>query len=190
MDDSNLMWHVASSRQLIKDRWFDLREVHYQMPGGTKNPWPYYTFSKRSYVVIAAIDTDGNYLCVRQFRPGIGEVTLEMPAGGIEGDSKRPAEEAALAAARRELREETGYEADQWTHLLTIPSWATLSDDLAYLYLAQGCRRVGSQELDETEALSVETHSPSEMRELARAGKLQQVVHVAALYLAEEALGR
>ena len=65
--------------------------------------------------MIVASDENGHYLCVRQFRQGIKEVTTEFPAGGIERtDGKeygsRDAAEAALDCAKRELREETGYE--------------------------------------------------------------------------------
>ena len=69
--------------------------------------------------MIVASDENGHYLCVRQFRQGIKEVTTEFPAGGIERtDGKeygsRDAAEAALDCAKRELREETGYESDEW----------------------------------------------------------------------------
>ena len=80
------------------------------------------------------LELEENYLCVRQFRQGIKEVTTEFPAGGIERtDGKeygsKDAAEAALDCAKRELREETGYESSDWTHLITVPSNATISDN-------------------------------------------------------------
>ena len=90
----------------------------------------------------------------------------------------------ALAAARRELKEETGYESDDWEHLLTIPSNATLADNYAYIYLARGCRRTEGQELDETEFLNVRLYSSGEIEEMIRSGRFQQAVHVMAWYYA------
>ena len=89
---------------------------------------PYYNFSRRSYVVIVASDEADRYLCVRQYRHGIGEVTTEFVAGGIECDTDREyltkqdtitSREDALEAAKRELEEETGYTSDEWEHLIS-----------------------------------------------------------------------
>ncbi len=81
---------------------------------------PYYSYSRRDYAVIVATDTEGNYLCVRQYRQGIKQVTTEFPAGGIErkdgreyGTSGDASAEDALEAAKRELLEETGYTSDE-----------------------------------------------------------------------------
>ena len=92
--------------------------------------------------------------------------------------------EQALAAARRELLEETGYESDCWSHLLTLPSQATLSDNYAWIFRAENCRPVSSQRLDEMELLEVSKHTPAEIEELISSGRFEQAVHVAAWLLA------
>ena len=127
----------------------------------------------------------------RQYRQGIREVTTEFPAGGIErkdgieyGDRK--AAEDALLAAKRELKEETGYESDDWSHLLTVPASATISDNYAHIFLAVNCRKTGSQSLDETEYLRVVRHTAPEIEELIYTGRFQQSVHVMAWLLAKE----
>ena len=145
-------------------------------------------------MVIVASDCDGNYLCVRQFRQGIREVTTEFPAGGLErpdgkeyrADGEDACSEDALAAAKRELLEETGYSSCDWKHLITIPSNATIADNYAYVYMAKNCRKVGGQALDETEFLNVELHTEQEIEELIRTGGFQQAVHVMAWLLAKE----
>ena len=141
--------------------------------------------------MIVASDEDGKYLCVRQFRQGIKEVTTEFPAGGIERtDGKeygsKDAAEAALDCAKRELREETGYESSDWTHLITVPSNATISDNYAYVFMARNCMKAGEQKLDDTEYLDVKKLSADEIEELIHAGKFQQSVHVMAWLLAKE----
>lgn len=189
----NLAWKAVRTEHLVDDEYIDFRRMDYELPDGTVFG-PFYNYSRRNYVVIAATDEKGNFLCVRQFRHGIGEVTTEFPAGGIEGKDgsgsepgeKRPSLETALATAKRELKEETGCESDDWEHLLTIPSNATLADNYAYLFRAGGCRRTGSQHLDETEFLNVVTVSPDELEELIRKEQFQQAIHVLAFELAKK----
>ena len=92
---------------------------------------------------------------------------------------------AALECAKRELWEETGYTSDEWTHLITIPSNATISDNYVYVYMAGNCRKAGKQHLDETECLDVKTCTAQEIEELIREGQFQQSVHVMAWLLAQ-----
>ncbi len=188
-NDKELTWKLVNTEHVVTDRWIDFRRLSYEMPDGTLFE-PFYNYSRRSYVVIAATDTEGNYICVRQYRQGIGAVTTEFPAGGIENYGttdyeKTGREEDPLEAARRELIEETGYTSDDWTHLLTIPSDATLGDNYAHLYLAKNCRKVQGQTLDETEFMNVTVIPPAELEKMAAAGQFQQAIHVLTLMLAK-----
>lgn len=245
-DRANLTWEEVSTEHIIQDEWIDFRRSAYRLPDGNVFE-PFYSYSRRDYVVIVASDCDGNYLCVRQFRQGIKEVTTEFPAGCLErsvgreyrtdgsersdggecqtgsleqpaggecqtGSLEQPAggecrtgaggasreaaisetvtsengtSEDALAAAKRELLEETGYLSSEWTHLLTIPSNATISDNFVHVYMAKNCRMAARQHLDETEFLNVELHTPQEIEELIRTGRFQQAVHVMAWLLAK-----
>ena len=189
--DQELEWEEISREHIVQDEWIDFRRSAYRFPNG-QIVEPFYNYSRRDYAVIVASDTEGNYLCVRQFRQGIRQVTTEFPAGGIErtdgkqygGDRDRLAEDA-LGAAKRELREETGYESEEWERLLVIPSNATISDNYAYLYTARNCRKVSGQELDETEFLNVEKLTAAQIEEKIRTGQFQQAMHVTAWLLAQ-----
>lgn len=185
-----LTWEEISTEHIIQDEWIDFRKSAYRFPDGSV--WePFYSYSRRDYVVIVASDGDGNYLCVRQFRQGIKKVTTEFPAGGIERKDGReygepgelPAEDA-LSAAKRELLEETGYESDEWRHLLTVPSNATIADNYACLFEAKNCKRVSGQSLDETEFLNVTKYTEREIEALIANGGFQQAVHILAWLLA------
>ena len=173
------------TKHLVQNRWIDLREVYYTMPDGTVSP-PFYTYSRKNYAVIVATDEAGRYLCVRQFRPGLGKVTTEFPAGGIDrsGDCQygpdNGSQEDPLLAAQRELEEETGYISEDWELLLRIPSQATMADNWAYIYRARNCRRAGGQHLDDTEFLHVLTLTPAELEERIMGGDFEQAVHVMA----------
>ena len=189
----DLAWEEVRTEHIIQDEWIDFRRSAYRLPNGNVFE-PFYSYSRKDYVVVVASDCDGNYLCVRQFRQGIRKVTTEFPAGGLERSEEREYRtgtgeascEDALAAAKRELLEETGYSSCEWTHLITIPSNATIADNYVYVYLATGCRRVSGQDLDETEFLNVELHTKQEIEKLIRTGEFQQAVHVMAWLLAKE----
>lgn len=189
----DLAWEEVYTEHIIQDEWIDFRRSAYRLPDGNVFE-PFYSYSRKDYVVVVASDCDGNFLCVRQFRQGIRKVTTEFPAGGLERPDGREYRigtggafsEDALAAAKRELLEETGYSSCEWTHLITIPSNATIADNYVYVYLATGCRRVSGQDLDETEFLNVELHTKQEIEELIRTGEFQQAVHVMAWLLAQE----
>ncbi len=181
-EDKALTWEEISRVPLIQDDWINFRRSAYRFPDGRVFE-PYYTLSRRDYVVIVASDEEGRFLCVRQFRQGIRKVTTEFPAGGIDHPGESGSTEGALAAAKRELREETGYESDEWEHLLTIPSNATISDNYAHLFRAVHCRRNSPQHLDEMELLRVHTYTAAQIEELIAAGGFQQAVHVMAWLL-------
>ena len=190
MEDKDLVWEEIETEHIVQDEWIDFRKSTYKYPDGRVFA-PYYSYSRRDYTVIVASDEDGKYLCVRQFRQGIKEVTTEFPAGGIERTDEKEygskdAAEAALDCAKRELREETGYESSDWTHLITVPSNATISDNYAYVFMARNCVKAGEQKLDDTEYLNVKKLSADEIEELIHAGKFQQSVHVMAWLLAKE----
>lgn len=190
---NDLAWEEIRAEHIVQDEWIDFRRSAYRLPDGNVFE-PFYSYSRKDYVVVVASDCDGNYLCVRQFRQGIKEVTTEFPAGGLERSdgreyrtgAKEASSEDALAAAKRELLEETGYSSSEWIHLITLPSNATLADNLAHVYMARNCHRIDRQNLDETEFLNVELHTGQEIEELIYTGSFQQAVHVMAWLLAKE----
>lgn len=190
-DDKDLMWEEISTEHIVQDEWIDFRKSSFRFPDGNVFE-PYYTYSRRDYVVIVASDEDGKFICVKQFRQGIREVTTEFVAGGIEredgkqyGIRENASSEDALEAAKRELSEESGYVSDEWSHLITIPSNATIADNYAYIYVAKNCRKVSGQSLDEMEFLNVELYSAEEIEKLIAEGNFKQAMHVMAWLLAQ-----
>ena len=191
--DEDLVWEELSTEHIVKDEWIDFRRSAFRFPDGRIFE-PYYTYSRRNYVIIVPSDEEGNYLLVRQFRQGIRKVTIEFPAGGIErkdgkeyGGEDDLNTEDALAAAKRELLEETGYTSDEFTHLLTIPANATIADNYAHLYMAKNCRKVAGQSLDEMEFLNVEKYTAEEIEDMIAKGEFLQAMHITAWLLAGRA---
>ncbi len=91
-------------------------------------------------VMVFAATPEGRVLLVEEFRPPIGQRCLCFPAG-LSGDE---GEESDMEAARRELLEETGYEAADMRYLFSGPSSPGLSSETLSFYLATGLRRVGT----------------------------------------------
>ena len=103
-------------------------------------------------VAVLALDEDGTVYLVKQFRYPIQQLLLELPAGKLD----HGAEEDILLGAQRELSEETGLEAAEWTYLgytLASPGFCT---EALHMYLARGLTRK-EQHLDEDEFLDVVT---------------------------------
>ncbi len=195
-ENAELEWTEVSREHLVEDEWIDFRKSVYRFPDGSVFG-PYYSYSRKDYVVIVPVDEKGRLICVRQFRQGIGRVTVEFPAGGIErsdgkeyraGENTGTATEDTLEAAKRELIEETGYTSDEWIPLITIPSNATMADNYAHVLLAQNCRRICGQALDDTEFLEAEIYEKREIEAMIKDGSFAQAVHVMAWYMAKEKL--
>lgn len=189
-NDSSIKWEEVNTEHAIRDKWIDFRKSSYRFPNG-KVYEPFYSYSRKDYVVVVAEDAQGGFLCVKQFRQGIRKVTTEFPAGGIErsdgkeyGGNGELSGEDALEAAKRELLEETGYASDEWTHLLTVPSNATIADNYAFLFAVKNCRKVCDPTPDETEFLKVVKYTAEEIEEMIANGEFQQAMHIAAWLLA------
>jgi ADP-ribose pyrophosphatase len=104
-------------------------------------------------VGIVAATRDGRLLLVEQYRPPLARNVIELPAG-LVGDAGNPGE-TPLAGARRELLEETGYEAERWTYLFDGVSSGGLSDESISLFLAEGLSRVAEGGGDASEDITV-----------------------------------
>ncbi|MBP5607812.1 MAG: NUDIX hydrolase [Lachnospiraceae bacterium] len=192
--NASLEWTEVSREHIIEDEWIDFRRSAYRFPDGSVFE-PFYSYSRKDYVVIVPVDENGRLICVRQFRQGIKRITVEFPAGGIErkdgreyrsGSLSPEDAEDTLEAAKRELVEETGYISDEWEHLIRIPSNATLADNYAHVFLAKNCKKQCGQALDDTEFLDAELHSPAEVETMIKDGTFAQAVHVMAWLMAKE----
>lgn len=128
--------------------------------------------------------TDSNEVIVeRQYRYPYDTVITEIPAGKL--DSKQ---EDRLSAAKRELREETGLTADEWTDLGAFFPAAAYSDEYITMYMARGLHQ-GQQELDADEFLNVVTVPLEEMVSDVMAGKVPDAKTQTAILKAARILG-
>ena len=128
-------------------------------------------------VVIIAVLPDGRLILERQFRYPLRRSFIELPAGKIDPG------EAIEACARRELREEVGYEAARWTHLGMLHPCIGYSDERIEVFLAEDLTHVGHQ-WDEGEFLEVLSLSPAELDAAVASGDVTDGKTLSALYIA------
>lgn len=140
------MTQTDSSETLYEGRFLRLID---------SNGWEYVDRIGTTGVVMIAAVTDSRHLIlVEQFRPPIGRRVIEMPAG-LAGDLPESADELLTEAARRELLEETGYQAGRLLRLTEGPPSAGLGTEVVTFFLAEDLSRVGPGGGDASEDIVV-----------------------------------
>jgi ADP-ribose pyrophosphatase len=139
----------------------------------------------REFAIVVAITPDGQVILERSYKHGPRRVAIALPAGYLEDG------ETASDAARRELLEETGYEADEWTSLGSFTVDGNYGVSTEHAFLATNARRVreaGGQGHDDLEEIELLTLPLSEAMALVKRGDVAQLSSAAALALAALAL--
>ena len=126
-------------------------------------------------VTILAI-REGKILMVRQFRYGAGTEMLELPAGKLEKDDKD-----VLAAAKRELSEETGFEAQNWTDLGYIFTTPAICTEKLYLFKAENLV-AGRPHPDDGEFIEHCEVEISEVYKMIQSGKINDAKTICAIF--------
>lgn len=170
-------WKVLDRAYLLRRWWMNLRVDRVETSPGTVIP-EFHVVEYPDWASTLALTPEGEVVLVEQYRHGIGEVSLELPAGGID------AGETPLEAARRELREETGYEAARWERLGRVAPEPSKHDNYAHLFVAFDARPVADAAPDPTETIRVVRLPVDEVLRRADAGAFVHGIHVAALFWA------
>lgn len=137
-------------------------------------------------VAIVALDADGSVLLERQYRAALDMNVLELPAGKRDVPGEAP-----LAAARRELVEETGFTAAAWVELATFYNSPGFTDEITTVYLATGLDEVGADlQGPEEESMDLVRMPLSEVWERIASGDLADAKSIVGLALAARHLGR
>jgi 8-oxo-dGTP pyrophosphatase MutT (NUDIX family) len=127
------------------------------------------------WVNVVALTGERRLVVVRQYRFGTGTVTTEIPGGVVDLG------EAPLAAAQRELREETGHTAGRWTALGSTEPNPAYQNNLCHHFLAEDARTTHPLELDPGEDIVVDTLDLEEVRARVREGAIRHSLVISAL---------
>ena len=171
-----MKWRTIKSDYIIRRPWLTARRDTVELPDGTVND-EYYVLEYPDWINVIAITRDGRFVFIDQYRHGLGETSYEIPAGVSE-----PSDGSMLAAAQRELAEETGYGGGEWRLLMTVSANPATQNNLTHCFLATGVGRIGEQHLDPTEDLRVHLLTRAEVLELLRGDRIRQALMTAPLW--------
>ena len=140
------------------------------------------THFKNKAIAILPLDQQGNTWLVGQYRYALDDYSWEVPMGGglLELDT--------LASAKRELKEETGLTASQWTELQLIHTSNSVTDEVGYIFLAEGLTE-GQPEFEDTEDISIKKLPFVEALEWVMMGKITDSLSVIAIFRVARVLG-
>ncbi len=166
-------WTILSEKEIYNNAWIDVTEFQVLNPSGGKGIYGKVHFKNRAVGVIP-IDKQGNTWLVGQYRFTLSAYSWEIPEGGGAMD------EDPLLAAKRELTEETGLIAHEWTKLMNIHLSNSVSDEFGTIYLAQNLEQ-GKASPEETEQLIVKKLPFSEVAAMVENGDITDSLSVAAV---------
>lgn len=174
-ESSSLAWELLGSRYedagLIL---FDKRIDSLRNPRNQKE-FDRLILESVDWVNIVALDAESHSVMIRQYRFGVGYVTLETPGGMVdEGEDSK-------TAAIRELKEETGYKSDQWSYLGCVEPNPAFHNHLCHHWLAENAYLDEEQSLGDGEMISIELMNEEQVRESILSGELKHALALSAL---------
>ncbi|AGB40886.1 NTP pyrophosphohydrolase [Halobacteroides halobius DSM 5150] len=128
------------------------------------------------WVNIVPVTSQHEIVLVKQYRFGTEKVTLEVPGGTLDPGEKKP-----KLAAQRELREETGYQAETIVNLGKVAANPAIQNNYCHFYLAEEAKKLQEQDLDLTEDIELMLVPITEIDTLIDSGKINHSLAVLAL---------
>ena len=169
-------WKVLASTPVYRfDPWLAVERQKIELSDGRVVD-DYHRIALQDFAGIVARAEDGRFLVTRQYRHGPGRVCLTLPGGALDPG------EAPLDAAKRELREETGFEALAWRSLGSFTVNANYGCGTAHFFAAEGARQttaLASDDLEDTELVLLtedELHAALDRGEFAAMGAVAAIL--------------
>lgn len=168
-----MKWKRLTSTTVYDNPWITVYDEQVINPAGGENRYGRVSFKNRA-VAILPLAENGDTWLVGQQRYTLGAYSWELPMGGA------PLHEDPLAAAKRELREETGLRATRWSEIMQLHLSNSITDEVGIVYLAEDLAE-GPTAFDETEVLDVRRLPLQDAVRMAESGEITDALSIAAL---------
>ncbi|MDQ3966671.1 MAG: NUDIX hydrolase [Actinomycetota bacterium] len=139
-------WRTLGVRYLYENPWCSFRVDEVLLPDGVQIE--YGILESEGFAAVVPVTEGGGVVLVRQWRQPVGGFTLELPGGGVEGG------EDPREAVTRELLEETGYRAEDLSHLVSVHTSPGRSTEVCHLFRCKAMRALSGSRPEPTEFVS------------------------------------
>jgi ADP-ribose pyrophosphatase len=171
-------WQTVSVVDILEDLpWLKLSADNVKLPSG-RHIEKFYQIRLPEYSVIVPVTADGLIVMERQYKHAIGEIVINLPAGYLDTD------ETPLDAAKRELLEETGFEAPNWVHLGSFCIDGNRGCGSVHAFVAFDARKVTEPLEENTEQLEIFFTKPQDAFKFLVEGRIRSAGPALALSLA------
>src|SRR5690348_11514993 len=166
-------WETLKSERVYATPIFDLHLHQRSHPG--RGEHDFFVIEAPAWINIIPITSANEVVMVRQFRHGIGDFTLEIPGGMVDPEDPSP-----LAAARREMREECGYDSEDVVALGRVHPNPAIQPNHCYSFVARNVRRVRRRRLEGSEETEVVRVALKDVKRLIATEKITHALVIAA----------
>jgi len=170
-------WQLLRSQLVFNHQWCQIRRDTIKLANGEIID-DFFVNIRPDIALIFPVTPAGEIVFVRQYRHGVGEILLELPAGRFNPDEETP-----LSAAIRELTEETGYVAEQVMPMATFYDNPVKDTNHIHLFFGKDVKLVGERRLDITEDIEVVLVPIAEVKSRIAKGEICVSGTVAAIFL-------
>jgi 8-oxo-dGTP pyrophosphatase MutT (NUDIX family) len=168
-------WQIKSSEIIADCRIFKVRKDVVVSPR-TGQSHDMFILEQPNWVNVIPLTSDDQVVMIEQWRHGSRSVQLETPGGLMD------AGETPEQCARRELREETGYDADNIVRLGVVHPNPAIQNNLQYYIFAKDCRKVGEPKLDQAEDVTVKLVPLANIPQMIEIGEITHGIVIGAFY--------
>lgn len=173
VDEQKNPWRVLAAKDIYDNPWIKVTEYDVINPKGGRGIYGKVHF-KNQAIGIIALDEDLNTYLVGQYRFALNQYSWEIPEGG------GPLGTDILESAKRELKEETGLVAEEWTKLMDFHLSNSISDEFGGIFMARGLRQEEAMP-EETEELAMKKVPFEEVYQMVGKGIITDSLAVAAI---------
>ncbi|WP_414544093.1 NUDIX hydrolase [Nostoc sp. CCY0012] len=170
-------WNILTSKMVLNNFWCQVRQDEIELPNGEIID-DFFVIVRPEIALVLPITVNQEIIFVRQYRHGVSEILLELPAGSFDA-TKEDAETAAI----RELKEETGYISQKVIKLATLYDNPVKDTNQIHLFLAENVKKDGEQTLDITEDIEIVLIPIESVLDKIYQGEITVTGSIAAIFL-------